>query len=141
MWLKDGKSITGQLTDFNSKNQKIQISHAGTARSLQLTQVQRISFRKDALVYTNDGQRVIRGEDKAKATQSVWEDIPVDAFRLVKPKQGLASVELSKIMNQKQLRGIWGVAQDSLYVVDEMEFQPTKKITIKVTPTDKLKFR
>ncbi|MFN6535466.1 MAG: hypothetical protein RM021_003730 [Nostoc sp. EkiNYC01] len=141
LWFKDGKSITGQLTDFNSKNQKIQIFRAGTPRSVQLSQVQRISFRRDALVYIAGEGRVIRGEDKAKATQSTWGNIPVDAFRLINSKQGQASVDLSKVMNQKQLRGILGVAQDSLYVVDEMEFQSAKKLTIKVTPTDRLQAR
>ncbi|QMS89613.1 hypothetical protein HUN01_19265 [Nostoc edaphicum CCNP1411] len=141
VWFKDGKSITGQLTDFNSQNQKIQIFRAGTPRSVQLSQVQRISFRRDALVYLGGEGRVIRGEDRTKATQNIWGNIPIDAFRLIDSKQGQASVDLSKVMNQKQLRGILGVAQDSLYVVDEMEFQPGKKLTIKVTPTDRLQAR
>lgn len=59
--LKNGESMTGLVSAINPHKRSLQISLSGASRSLQITQVQRVTFRRDALVYTSDGRRIIRG--------------------------------------------------------------------------------
>lgn len=135
--LKNGSSVTGKVTAFDSRGQTIQISRNSDSRSLQIAQIQRVTFKRDALIYYSDGQQVIRGEDNAQAKQSIWSGIPLQAFQLLDSKLGQASVDLATVMNQRQLRPIRSVAVKSLYVANEIEFEPAGKMTIKVTPTDR----
>ena len=137
--LKNGSSLTGKVMAFDSKAQTIQFFISDDPRSFPVAQVKQITFSKDkdALVYTSKGELVIRGENNAKATQSIWSGIPLQVFELVNPKLGQASVNLATVKTQKELRQIRSVAVNSLYVVDEIEFTPAGKMTIKVTPIDR----
>lgn len=135
--LKDGSSLTGQVTAFDPKQQTMEVSRSGDSRLLQFGQIQRVSFKPDALFYRSNGQLVIRGEDNAQAQQRAWSGIPLDAFVLLDPKLGQASVDLAGVMERKQLRQIHSVSVKSDYVVDEIEFKPVQKMTIKVTPSDR----
>ncbi|MBH8575821.1 hypothetical protein I8752_23030 [Nostocaceae cyanobacterium CENA369] len=134
--LKNTSSVTGKVTAFDSKGQTIQISRNSDSRSLQIAQIQQVTFRRGSLVYRSDGRLVIRGDDHAHAKQSTWSGIPLNAFQLVDSKLGQANVDLATVMNQQRLRSIRSVAVKSLYVADEIQFEPTGKMTIKVTPTD-----
>jgi hypothetical protein len=137
--LKNGSSLTARVTAFDSKGQKIQFSLSGDSRSFLVAEVKQITFRKDknSLVYTSKGELVIRGENSAKATQSTWLGIPLQAFELIDPKLGQASLNLATVKNQKEMRQIRSVAKNSLYVADEIEFTSAGKMTIKVTPIDR----
>lgn len=135
--LKNGSSLTARITAFDSKGQKIQFSLSGDSRSFPVTEVKQITFRKNSLVYTSKGEPVIRGENNAKAIQSTWLGIPLQAFELLDPKLGQASINLATVKNQKEMRQIQSVAKNSLYVADEIEFTPAGKMTIKVTPIDR----
>ncbi|MBW4595784.1 MAG: hypothetical protein KME46_23485 [Brasilonema angustatum HA4187-MV1] len=135
--LKNRSSMTGKVTAFDSKGQTIQISGNSDSRTLQIAQIQRVTFRRDALVHDSDGQQVIRGEDNAQAKQSTWSGIPLNAFQLLDSKLGQASVDLATVMNHRQMRPIQSVAVKSLYVADEIQFEPAGKMTIKVTPSDR----
>jgi small nuclear ribonucleoprotein (snRNP)-like protein len=135
--LKNGSSMTGQVTAFDPNKQIIQISRSSVSRSLQIAQIQRVIFKRDGIVYTSDGRQLpIRGEDNSQAQQSIWKNIPLNAFRFLNPSRGQASVDLATLMNPRDIRGIRGVAVKSLYVADEIQFQTAGKMTIKVTPTD-----
>lgn len=135
--LKNNSSMTGQLTAFDSKGQKIQISRSGDSRTVQIAQIQQLNFKREALVYDGTGKLVIRGDDSAVGQQSTWQNIPLNAFELKDPKLGQAQVRLAGVLKPIQVRGILAVAAKSLYVVDEIEFQPASKMTIKVIPTDR----
>ena len=135
--LKDGSSATGQMTKFDSKEQIIEISRSGESRKLQIAKVQKVTFKTDALTYTSDGKRVIRGEDNSQAVQSIWDDIPLNAFQLLNSSLGKASVDLATVMNPKRLREISSVAQNSLYIANEIDFKPQGNMKITVTPTDR----
>lgn len=135
--LKNQSSMTGQLTAFDTKGKTLQISHSRDSRTVQIAQVQELHFRREALVYDSTGKIVIRGDDAAVAKQSTWQNIPLQAFELKNPKLGQAQVTLAGVLTPTQLRGISVVAAKSLYVVDEIQFQPAGKMTIRVTPTDR----
>jgi hypothetical protein len=135
--LKKGSSLTVRVTAFDWKAQTIQFSRSNDSRSFPVAEIKQIIFRKDALVYTSTGELVIRGENNAKAKQSNWLGIPLQAFELVDAKLGQALVNLATVKNQRELRQIRSVAVKALYVADEIEFTPAGKMTIKVTPIDR----
>lgn len=135
--LKDQRSMTGRLTEFDSQEQTLQISRERDSHTVQIAQVQQLNFRRDALVYDSKGEIVIRGDDAAVAEQRTWENIPLQAFELKDPELGQAQVILADAIDPIQLRGILMIAKQSLYVVDEIQFQPAGKMTMKVTPTDR----
>ncbi|ACK69321.1 conserved hypothetical protein [Gloeothece citriformis PCC 7424] len=134
--LKDNSSMSGKVTAFNPSNQTIQISLSGNSRTLQISQIQKIKFKRDALVYDGDGKTVIRGEDTATASLSTWQGIPLDGLRLINPNLGQAQVSLAGVMKPIQIRQISSVAKNSVYVVDEIQFDSTGKMSIQVIPTD-----
>ena len=140
--LKNGESMTSaRVSGFDSKGQKIEFSRGKKSKLLSVTEVQQIVFKKnkESLVYISTGAIVIRGKDHSKATQSVWLDIPLEAFELFDPQKGQARVNLATVKNPKELKQIDAVARKSLYIADEIEFSSKGKMTIKVTPVDKKK--
>jgi hypothetical protein len=139
--LKNGESMTARVSRFDPQGQKIEFSRGKESKLLSVIEVKQIVFKKDkgALVYTYTGEIVIRGKDNSKATQSVWSDIPLEAFELFDPQKGQARVNLATVKNPKELKQIRSVAVKSLYIADEIEFSSKGKMTIKVTPVDKKK--
>ncbi len=140
--LKNGESITSaRVSRFDPQGQKIEFSRSKESKLFSVTEVKQIVFKKDkgSLVYISTGATVIRGEDNSKATQSVWSDIPIEAFELFDPQKGQAKVNLATVKNPKELKQIRSVAVKSLYIADEIEFSSKGKMTIKVTPVDKKK--
>ena len=132
VWLKAGGSTTGQVKGFDSKKQILTLG----GEPIQLAKISKVTFDRKALAYRSDGKRIIRGEDTAKAKQSSWQDLALSAFQLIDPKLGQAQVNLDGVIKPTKLKGIQSVAENSVYVVDEIQFQSAGKMTIKVTPAD-----
>lgn len=131
--LKTGTTLgKGKVKGFDAKQQTLTLEE----ESIPLAQIEKVTFDDKALAYQSDGKLVIRGPDTAKAKQSTW-SVLLSAFQLNDPKLGKAQVDLTGILKPSELRGIQSIAKNSVYLVDEMQFQPTGKITIKVTPTDR----
>ena len=142
--LNNGESMTARVSRFDPKGQKIEFSRGRKSKLLSVTEVQQIVFKKnkESLVYISTGAIVIRGEDNSnsKATQSVWSDIPLEAFELFDPQKGQARVNLATVIkNPNKLKEIRSLAVKGLYIADEIEFSSKGKMTIKVTPVDKKK--
>ncbi|MFM6083311.1 MAG: hypothetical protein ACKPCI_33120, partial [Dolichospermum sp.] len=93
-------------------------SYGRTSKSLPVTQVQQVVFRKeeDSLVYTATGKLVIRGEDNSKAIQFVWSNLPLEAFELVNSQRGQAKVNLTTVKKPRELSQIQSVAVKSVYI-------------------------
>lgn len=64
--------------------------------------------------------------------QEIWQE-PLTNFRIKDPKTGEAEVTLTSLTNL-EFRGIVNVSQNSKYVVEEIQFKPSDKIQITVTP-------
>lgn len=140
--LKNGESITSaRVSRFDPQGQKIEFSRSKESKLLSVTEVKQIVFKKDkgSLVYIGTSATVIRGEDNSKATQSVWSNIPLEAFELFDSQKGQARVNLATVKNPRELLQIRSVAVKSLYIADEIEFSSKGKMTIKATPFDKKK--
>jgi hypothetical protein len=133
VWLKAGGVTTGQVKGFDANQQSLTLGE----ESIQFSQIEKVIFDDKALAYRSDGKIVIRGEDKAKAEQSTWQNVVLSAFQLKDLKLGQAQVNLAGIIKPLELRSIRSVAVNSVYVVDEIQFQPTGTMTILVTPADR----
>ncbi|MEL6459449.1 MAG: hypothetical protein AAFQ91_14490 [Cyanobacteria bacterium J06621_15] len=133
--LKNGNSILATLTGFNSQKKTIKITPKnGNSRTVKIEEIKRIIADKNSPVVNSDGKgRIIRGEDTAEAKQSTWSDVPFSQFQI---KNGETNVDLSDVVSRRRLRGIRAVAVKSLYVIDEIEFDDSGNMTIKVTPID-----
>ena len=134
--LKNGSSMWATLTGFNSQKKTVQItSKNGSSRAVNIEDIKSIMADKNSPVVNSDGKgRIIRGEDTAEAKQSTWSDIPLNQLQI---EEGETNVDLSDVVNRRRLRGIRAVAAKSLYVIDEIEFEDSGNMTIKVTPIDK----
>ena len=134
VWLNaGGGSTSGQMTGFDGNKKVMTLG----SESMQLTKISKVTFDRKALTYSSDGTILIRGEDKAKATQKSWPNISASALQLKDSKLGQAQVNLDGVINPIDLRGIQSVAVKSVYVVDEIQFQSGGKMTIKVTAADR----
>ena len=136
--LRDGKSLTGYVTAFKSKSKKeiIEFSLSGEQREYLVVQVKQIIFSEDPgqIYHPKDPLIILGGQNDAKAEQSIWSQIPIEAFKLVNAELGEASINLATVKTQKELQQIRSVAIKSSYIVNEIEFTRKRKMTIKVTP-------
>ena len=135
--MKGGGIRDGQVLEIDERGQKLWIQGSVDKKSLPLSQVEKIVFPNNAVVYTAKGRPFIRGDlPQTTSTQSTWNGIPIGAFRLIDAVKGQAEVKLvPPVVNRGQLRGILGVAKDRQFVVDQMQFDMQKKtMTILVTP-------
>jgi len=133
VWLKAGGTTTGQVNGFDAKQQVLTLG----GEAIQLAKISKVAFDRKALAYRSDGTLVIRGEDTAKAKQSTWQNLALSAFQVKSPKLGQAEINLDGVMKPIEVKGIQSVAVKSIYVIDEIQFQPAGKMTIKVTPSDR----
>jgi hypothetical protein len=131
--LKAGGVTTGQVKGFDAEQQSLTLGE----ESIQFSQIGKVIFDDKALAYRSDGKIVIRGEDTAKAEQSIWQNVLLSAFQLKDPKLGQAQINLAGILQLLELKSIRSVAKNSVYLVDEIQFQPTGTMTILVTPVDR----
>ena len=127
--MKGGDIRDGQVLEIDEKEQKLWIQGSVDKKSLPLSQIEKIVFPKNAVVYRAKGGSIIRGElAAATSIQAKWNGIPIGAFRLIDAVKGQAVVKLGPpVVNRGQLRGILGVAKDRQFVVDEMQFDMQKK--------------
>jgi len=133
VWLKAEGATTGKVTSFNAQTKVLTLGK----ESIQLAKISKIEFDRKALVYQSNGKLIIRGEDNAQAKQSTWANVALSAFQLKDAQLGQAQINLAGVLKPIQLKAIQSVAKNSMYVVDEIQFQTTGKMTIKVTASDR----
>lgn len=131
---KNGSKSSGKVVEITPDKVSLQ---RNSTTSVPLSEVDRIVFSENALVYKTDGRQVIRGDGGGSAPiQQTWSDIPFTAFRLQDPKQGQAQIELGKSgVSKLDLKDIIDIGNGKTYVVDEIQFDLQKNtMTIKATP-------
>jgi hypothetical protein len=135
--MKKGKERSGRVVEIDEKSQTLSIQRGWEKESHPLSQIEKIVFANNAVVYRSIGGQFIRGEiPPATKIQAKWNGIPISDFRLIDAVKGQAEVNLGPpVVSRGQLRGIVGVAKDRQFVVDEMQFDVQKKtMTIAATP-------
>ncbi len=134
VYLKGESSMSGRLTNVNSQVKKITLELSGQSAKVSMVDIEKIEF-KGEIVLRNGNKLVIRGDDDNPSTnnnQKTWRE-PLTHFKLINQSKGQAQIQLSSVTNL-ELRGIRVVAAKSTYVVNEIQFEPSGTIKIKVTP-------
>jgi hypothetical protein len=139
--MKGGGIRDGKIVQIDEKGQKLWIQGGRDKKSLPLSQVEKIVFPNNAVVYRANGGRFIRGERPPANLTETWRGIPMNAFRLLNPpEKGQAELNLGSVVSADDLDYIRQIMLGNgkntrQYVVDEMQFDVKKKtMTIKATP-------
>ncbi|MBD2179934.1 hypothetical protein H6S82_18725 [Planktothrix sp. FACHB-1355] len=131
--LKNGDKIDGKVAEIDTKSQKLLIQGEKTT-PYSLSQVEKIEFSKNAVVYKTDGRQVVRGDGVAAAgVQQIWKPLQLDDFHL---QQGKGEVKLKPpVVDKDELKGILAVSKNRSFVVDEIQFDwQNRTMAIKATP-------
>ena len=134
VFLKNGSSLSGRLTNIDSTQQKITVALSGQSRDVSVADINKVEFGREFKLIRS-GEIVVRGNNSSNSgtNQKTWTE-SLASFRITNAKEGRAEITLNSISKLK-LRGIRDVSENSSWVVDEIEFNHSaKKITLKVTP-------
>jgi len=139
--MKGGQKNGGRVVQIDEKGQKLVIQRGRDTKSLPLSQVEKIVFPNNAVVYRANGGPIVRGERPPANLTETWRGIPMNAFRLLNPpEKGQAELNLGSVVSADKLDGIRSVIVGNgknrrQFVVDEMQFDVKKKtMTITATP-------
>ncbi|MCW6050924.1 hypothetical protein K4039_12710 [Lyngbya sp. CCAP 1446/10] len=139
--MKGGQKNGGRVVQIDEKGQKLVIQRGRDTRSLPLSQVEKIVFANNAVVYSAKGGPIVRGERPPANRTETWRGIPMNAFRLLNPPdKGQAELNLGSVISADDLDYIRQIMLGNgkntrQYVVDEMQFDVKKKtMTITATP-------
>jgi hypothetical protein len=132
MLLKDRRSMSGRLMSFDARAKTITIKSSGTLQTIPMKEIQGLTFEGE-VVLRNGTAIVIRGDSSQKSPNQngkVFQE-PLGNFQLVDGKKGEARVMITNPLDRK---GMQAVAKDSSYVVEEIRFEPSDRIQVRVTP-------
>ena len=139
--MKGGGKRDGRVVQIDEKVQQLWIQLGQEKRSIPLSQVEKIVFPNNAVVYRASGGPIVRGERPPANLTEIWRGIPMNAFRLLNPPdKGQAELNLGSVISADDLDYIRQIMLGNgkntrQYVVDEMQFDVKKKtMTIKATP-------
>ena len=130
--LKDGASLSGRVTDFNSKMKKVTITNGPDSQTVAIKDIDVVSFQ-GKVILRNNKAIVIRGDDSPKSPNQngkVFKE-PLQNFQIVDATKGEARVTITNSLERK---GVQSVAQSSSYVVKQISFDSSDKIQIQVIP-------
>ena len=135
--LKGGSSMSGRLAAINPQAQQIKLELSGESEIVAVADIEKVEFRGEVILGcgNSDCKIVIRGdEDETSAgnNQQTWSE-SLTNFKVINPGTGEAQIQLTSL-SKLELRGIFAVARRSSYVVNEMQFDSSGMITLKVTP-------
>lgn len=141
--MKGGGIRDGKIVQIDEKGQKLVIQGGTNPKAIPfpLSQVEKIVFPNNAVVYSAKGGPIYRGDRPPVNRTETWRGIPMNAFRLLNPPdKGQAELNLGSVVSADKLDGIRSVIVGNgkntrQFVVDEMQFDVQKKtMTIKATP-------
>ena len=139
--MKGGQKNGGRVVQIDEKSQKLLIQRGRDTKSIPLSQVEKIVFANNAVVYSAIGGPIYRGDRRPVNRTETWRGIPMNAFRLLNPPdKGQAELNLGSVISAENLEEIRQIMVGNgkntrQYVIDEMQFDVQKKtMTIKATP-------
>lgn len=100
---------------------------------LPIDSINRIEFAGEDVYVEVEGQPEIkiRGGESNAQRREVWRDVPLEAFRI--DESGWGEVDLAAaIMNELRRLDIRDIARRETYVVDEIEFDGSETMTLKM---------
>ena len=133
VFLNNGNSLSGGLTNVDSTQQKITLALSGQSKDVAVADINKVEFEgKYRAIHS--GKIVVRGNNSSNpcGNQKTWTESLAN-FKIVNPQDGQAEITLNSV-NKFQLKGIRSVIENNSYVVDEIMFDPSaQNITIKAT--------
>lgn len=134
---KDGRSLSGRITDFNAKTKKVTVKSGERLTVVAMKEIDLVLFQ-GKVILRNNTEIVIRGDDSQKSPNQNGKTFkePLQNFQIVDANKGEAKVTITSITNPLKLQGIVNVAtsKNSSYVVEQIRFDSSDKIQIQVTP-------
>lgn len=134
VFLKNGRSMSGRLTKFDSRTKTIAIELSGESRDVAIKQMEKVQFQGEVII--KDGKAIVIRGDEGKTdpnrNRKRWQE-PLQNFNLLDANTGKAEINLTSLP-PLQIRGIETVARNNSYVVEEIQFTPSDKIEIQVNP-------
>jgi hypothetical protein len=129
---KDGASLSGRVTNFDSKAKKVTITNGSDSKPVAIKDIDVVLFQ-GKVILRNNTKIVIRGDDSQKSPNQngkVFKE-PLQNFQIVDATKGEARVIITNSLERK---GVQSVAQNSSYVVKQISFDSSDKIQIQVIP-------
>jgi hypothetical protein len=134
---KDGRSLSGRITDFNAKTKKVTVKSGERLTVVAMKDIDLVLFQ-GRVILRNNTAIVIRGDDSQKSPNQNGKTFkePLRNFQIINATKGEAKVTITSITNPLKLQGIVNVAtsKDSSYVVEQIRFDSSDQIQIQVTP-------
>lgn len=135
--LKRGSSMSGRLTAIAPQAQQINLELSGESTTVPIADIEKVEFEGEVILGcgNSDCKIVIRGDEDETSpgnNQKTWSE-PLTNFKVIDPSTGEAQIELTSLP-KLELQGILAVAASSSYVVDEIQFDSSGMITLKVIP-------
>lgn len=130
--LKGGASLSGRVTDFDSKAKKVTITNGSDSKPVAIKDIDVVLFQ-GKVILRNNKAIVIRGDDSQKSPNQNGKTFkePLQNFQIVDATKGEARVTITNSLERK---GVQSVAQNSSYVVKKISFDSSDNIQIQVTP-------
>ena len=130
--LKGGASLSGRVTDFDSKAKKVTITNGSDSKPVAIKDIDVVLFQ-GKVILRNNKAIVIRGDDSQKSPNQNGKTFkePLKNFQIVDATKGEARVTITNSLERK---GVQSVAQNSSYVVKEIRFSSPDQIQIRATP-------
>jgi small nuclear ribonucleoprotein (snRNP)-like protein len=137
--LKNGTSLSGRLIKFDSQGKKIALGRDSKTKEVAMKEIKQIEFQGKVII--RESQSPVLSEPLLPQPPSYhyqqqnrerWQE-PLQNFRIVDVNEGKAEVTLTSL-NPRQIGYISDVLRNSLYVVEEIKFNPSDKIEIQVNP-------
>ena len=117
---KDGRSLSGRITDFNAKTKKVTVKSGERLTVVAMKEIDLVLFQ-GKVILRNNTEIVIRGDDSQKSPNQNGKTFkePLQNFQIVDANKGEAKVTITSITNPLKLQGIVNVAtsKNSSYVV------------------------
>ena len=128
--LQQGEPKSGRLMSIEPHKQQITL-FSGRNSLVAIAEIDKLVFEGEVIL--RGKEIVIRGEEKSSGSgQETWSE-PLTNFKVRDGSKGEAEINL-KSLSKDKWEGIQSVAQDSSYVVEEMQFQSPQMLTVRVTP-------
>ena len=135
---KDGRSLSGRITDFNAKTKEVTVKSGERSTVVAMKDIDLVLFQ-GKVILRNNTAIVIRGDDSQKSPNQNGKTFkePLRNFQIVDANKGEAKVTITSITNPLTLQGIVNVAtsKDSSYVVEQIRFDSSDQIQIQVIPS------
>jgi hypothetical protein len=140
--LKNGTSLSGRLIKFDSQGKKIALGRDSKTKEVAMKEIKQIEFQGKVII--KESQSPVLSEPLLRQppqpasyhyqqqNRERWQE-PLQNFRIVDVNEGKAEVTLTSL-NPRQIGYISDVLRNSLYVVEEIKFNPSDKIQIQVNP-------